>query len=306
MEPLNGFQANVAPSEAAGLPAACLVKRLACAGVGRAAKHGCGLRRQVPCRRRLHNPQRPQGGRTTECVELPRFAQAAKRHVDAVYLIRGAGSTRARRALCLPGRGLRRQVPCRRRLHNPQRPQELLASLSFSCAGVVSCAGVGHAAKRGVAKAPRPAAHTRVGQARVDVVCKQAAELSVSGAALAWGFNEGPCAWRARTSTRLLVLGVHPPPAGAGPPYYPYAKVISSARKDLQGSLCLACTPPQPGQVPAITRMQKLSAAQEAPYKKSFCAACTPPQPGQVPAITRMQKLSTVHKPTPTWKRCTV
>ena len=51
--------------------------------------------------------------------------------------------------------------------------------------------------KRGVAKAPRPAAQkrmgqarvaqTRVGQARVDVVCEQAAELRVSGAALAWG-----------------------------------------------------------------------------------------------------------------------
>ena len=65
-------------------------------------------------------------------------------------------------------------------------------------------------------------------------------------------------------SARLLVLGVHPPPAGAGPRYYPYAKVISGARKDLQGSLCLACTPPQPGQVPAIARMQKLSAVQEA------------------------------------------
>ena len=33
--------------------------------------------------------------------------------------------------------------------------------------------------------------------------------------------------------TRLLVLGAWPPPAGAGPCYYPYAKVISSARKDL-------------------------------------------------------------------------
>ena len=85
--------------------------------------------------------------------------QAAKHHVDAVYLIRGAGFTRARRTL--------RLVPCRRRLHNPQRPQggrQLLASLAFSCAGV------GQAAKRGVAKAPRPAAQRRTGQARVDVV----------------------------------------------------------------------------------------------------------------------------------------
>ena len=162
MEPLNGFQANVAPSEAAGLPAACLAKRLA------SRWHGCGLRRQVPCRRRLHNPQRPQGGRTRERVELPRLAQAA----DAVYLIRGAGFTRARRALCLPGRGLRRQVPCRRRLHNPQRPQEPLASLTFPKAW--SCQGA-------------KTAQTRMRQARVDVVCKQAAELSVSGAALAWG-----------------------------------------------------------------------------------------------------------------------
>ena len=275
MEPLNGFQANAAPSEAAGLPAACLAKRLACVGVGRAAKrcarrrgsrckalrwHGCWLRRQVPCRRRLHNPQRPQGGRTTQCMELPRLAQAAKRHVDAVYLIRGAGSTRARRTLRLPGRGLRRQVPCRRRLHNPQRRQggrQLLALLTFSCAGV------GHAAKRGVAKAPRPAAQTRMGQARVDIVCK------------------APCAWRVpppsrgrspllpvcksyqqckKGPARLLVLGVYPPPAGAGPRYYPYVKVISSARSDLQKVLLRGVYPPPPaGQVPAITRMQKLS-----------------------------------------------
>ena len=51
-----------------------------------------------------------------------------------------------------------------------QGGRQLLASLTFSCAGV------GQAAKRGVAKAPRPAAQTRTGQARVEVVCKQAAE----------------------------------------------------------------------------------------------------------------------------------
>ena len=70
------------------------------------------------------------------------------------------------------------------------------------------------------------------------------------------------------------------------------AKVINNARKDLQGSLSLACTPPQPGQFPAITRMQKLSAAQEA----TFARRVPPPHAGQVPAITRMQKLSTVRK----------
>ena len=241
---MNGFQANVAPSEAAGLPAACLAKRLACAGVGRAAKrcarrrgsrckalrwHGCWLRRQVPCRRRLHNPQR--------------LAQAAERHVE----IRGARSTRARRTLRLPGRGLRRQVPCRRRRHNPQRLQS---------------GRQGHAAKRGVAN---------------DVVCKAA------------------CAWRV------------PPPSRGRSPLLPVCKSYQQRKKGPARLLVLlACTPPQPGQAPAITRMQKLSAAQEATYKKSFCAACTPPHLGQVPAITRMQKLSTVHKPTPTWKRCTV
>ena len=114
MEPLNGFQANAAPSEAAGLPAACPAKLLACAGMGRAAKRqsffelpslrsvarwpGCGLQRQVPCRRRLHNPQR-------EALVLFRVAQLAvphecaarcaglgagcggKYHVDGVHII---------------------------------------------------------------------------------------------------------------------------------------------------------------------------------------------------------------------------
>ena len=143
MEPLNGFHANVAPSEAAGLPAACLAKRLACAGVGRAAKRcagmgaGCGGKYHVDGIYIILSVR--QAGQS---VELPRLAQAAKHHVDAVYLIRGAGSTRARRTLRLPGRGLRRQVPCRRRLHNPQRSQggrQLLASLTFSCAGVSCC-----------------------------------------------------------------------------------------------------------------------------------------------------------------------
>ena len=101
MEPLNGFQANVAPSEAAGLPAACLAKRLACAGVGRAAKRCAGM--GAGCGGKYHVDA--QGGRTTERVELPRLAKDAKNHVDAVYLICGAGSTRARRALCLLGAG---------------------------------------------------------------------------------------------------------------------------------------------------------------------------------------------------------
>ena len=92
-----------------------------------------------------------------------------KCHVDGVYIIlsvRTAGGRqsawscpglrrppRRRRRLPDPaafaGRGLQRQAPCRRRLHNPQRPQ-----------GVAS---VGHAAKRGVAKARRSAAQTRAG-----------------------------------------------------------------------------------------------------------------------------------------------
>ena len=264
---MNGFQANVAPSEAAGLPAACLAKRLA------SRWHGCGLRRQVPCRRRLHNPQRPQGGRTRECVELPRLAQAA----DAVYLIRGAGFTRARRALCLPGRGLRRQVPCRRRLHNPQRPQEPLASLIFFQSVELprrqDCPNThGTSARRCCLQASRRTERVRR-CACVGVTCAHASPRDQRGSLCSAHKNihKAPCTWRT------------PPPSRAGPPYYPYAKVISSARKDLQGSLCLACTPPQPGQVPTITRMQKLSAVQEATYKKSFCAACTPPPAGAGP-----------------------
>ena len=58
-------------------------------------------------------------------------------------------------------------------------------------------------------------------------------------------------------------------------------KIIKNARKDLQGSLCLACTPPQPGQFPAITRMQKLSAAQEA----TFARRVPPPARGRFPLL---------------------
>ena len=37
--------------------------------------------------------------------------------------------------------------------------------------------------------------------------------------------------------TKVLLRGVYPPPAGAGPRYYPYAKVINSARDPLPGPL---------------------------------------------------------------------
>ena len=73
---MNGFQANVAPSEAAGLPAACLAKRLACAGVGRAAKRcagmgaGCGGKYHVDGVYIILSVQ--AGGR--QSVELPRLA----------------------------------------------------------------------------------------------------------------------------------------------------------------------------------------------------------------------------------------
>ena len=139
---MNGFQANVAPSEAAGLPAACLAKRCAgmstnCGGkyhvdgvyiilsVHKADDRVCGVAqtcagRQAPRRRRLPDPW---GGFQTSASHAAFWAWAA------------AASTMY-----------------------PQRPQggrQLLASPTFSCAGV------GHAAKRGVAKAPRPAASAR-------------------------------------------------------------------------------------------------------------------------------------------------
>ena len=53
---------------------------------------------------------------------------------------------------------------------------------------------------------------------------------------------------RKKGSARLLVLGVYPPPAGAVPRYYPYAKVISSARSDLRA----ACAPPTRGRFPLL------------------------------------------------------
>ena len=100
-------------------------------------------------------------------------------------------------------------------------------------------------------------------QARVDVVCKQAAELRVSGAARGGDLR----ARFAARSTRVLVLGAQEDPQGSlrlaytpsqptisgarsGPPctppsrgrsrYYPYAKVISSAQSDLRSQMAQA------------------------------------------------------------------
>ena len=91
MEPLNGFQANAAPSEAAGLLAACLAKRLACAGVGRAAKRCAGM--GAGC-----------GG---------------KYHVDGVYIILSVHKAGGRQSAwsCQACKG--RQEPRRRRLPDP-------------------------------------------------------------------------------------------------------------------------------------------------------------------------------------------
>ena len=71
MEPLNGFQTNVALSEAAGLPAACLAKLLACAGVGRAAKRWSFF--ELPSLRR---PQVPRE-RVARCAGLGAAAAAS-------------------------------------------------------------------------------------------------------------------------------------------------------------------------------------------------------------------------------------
>ena len=72
------------------------------------------------------------------------------------------------------------------------------------------------------------------------------------------------------------------------------AKVINNARKDLQGSLCLACTAPQPGQFPAITRMQKLSAAQEA----TFVRRVPPPTRGRFPLLPVCKSYQQCARPT--------
>ena len=80
-------------------------------------------------------------------------------------------------------------------------------------------------------------------------------------------------------------------------PRYPYAKVINSARRDPQGSLCLAYTPPQPGQVPMLPVCKSYQRRKKRP-------AVYPPPSGAGPAITRMQKLSAVHNATPVAKWC--
>ena len=246
-----------------------LAKLLACAGMGRAAKRQSFFRARVArcaglgagCGGKYHVDGvyiilSVHGGRTT------------KRRVDAVYLI----------LLRLPGRGPRRQAPCRRRLQNPQRPQGV-ASLTFSC---------GHAAKRGVAKAPSAQASRRTERvsrcACAGVTCAHASPLRLKQgnqqrekrdrqrslcsacAPASWGKSPVTRMQKLSTAPRLLVLGVHPPPAGAGPHitrmqklsaaqkaarrvpppirgrprYYPYAKVISSAQSDLRSQMVQA------------------------------------------------------------------
>ena len=177
-------------------------------------------------------------------------------HKDAVYLI----------LLRLLGRGPRRQAPCRRRLQNPQRPQGV-ASLTFSC---------GHAAKRGVAKAPSAQASRRTERVRrcacAGVTCAHASPLRLKQGNQQRKKRDrqrsacAPASWGKSGSTRLLVLGVHPPPAGAGPHitrmqklsaaqkaarrvpppirgrprYYACAKVISSAQSDPRSQMVQA------------------------------------------------------------------
>ena len=196
---------------------------------------GCGLRRQVPCRRRLHNPQSPR--RADD--QAPR-----RRHLPdpAAFAWTWAAPASA--------------------LQNPQRPQGV-ASLTFSC---------GHAAKRGVAKAPSAQASRRTERvsrcACAGVTCAHASPLRLKQgnqqrkkrdrqrslcsacAPASWGkspitrmqklstaqegIHKAPCAWRT------------PPPSRGRSPYYPYAKVISGAKSGPP------CTPPHPGQAPLL------------------------------------------------------
>ena len=216
--------------------------------------------------------RRPQGPRerVARCAGLGAGC-GGKYHVDGVYIILSVhgGRTTKRRVdavylilLRLPGRGPRRQAPCRRRLQNPQRPQGV-ASLTFSC---------GHAAKRGVAKAPSAQASRRIERVRrcacAGVTCAHASPLRLKQgnqqrekldrqrslcsacAPASWGkfsvlpvcksyqheegTHKAPCAWRT------------PPPSWGRSPYYPYAKVISGAKSGPP------CTPPHPGQAPLL------------------------------------------------------
>ena len=119
----------------------------------------------------------------------------------------------------------------------------------------------------------KTAAQTRTGQARVDVVCKQAAKA--------------PCTWRT------------PPPAGAGPPYYPYAKVISSAGKDLQGSLCLRVPPPSRGRSPLLPVCKSYQQCKKRPTKSPFAQRAPPPSRGRFPLLPVCKSYQQCTKPPP-------
>ena len=84
---------------------------------------------------------------------------------------------------------------------------------------------------------------------------------------------------------RLLVLGVHPPPAGAGPAYYPYAKVISSAERICKAPCALRVPPPSRGRSPLLPVCKSYQQCKKRPTKSPFARRVPPPQPGQVPLL---------------------
>ena len=188
----------------------------------------------------------------------------------------------------LPGRGA---APARRHVDRRATESSAPARCCFANLFLRSRCSVD------VAKAPSAQASRRTERVRrcacVGVTCAHALPLRL--------INEGPCATarKKRDRQRLFVLGVHPLPTGAGPPCYPYAKVINSARRDPQGFLWARRVPPPiRGRSPLLPVCKSYQQCKKRPAKSPFARRVPPPHPGQVPAITRMQKLSTVHKPT--------
>ena len=129
---------------------------------------------------------------------------------------------------------------------------------------------MGQAAKRGVAKAPRPAAQTRV-----DVVCKRAAELI--------GVQE---------PTRLLVLGVHPPPQLGQVPH------ITRVQK-LKASCAWRVPPPSRGRSPLLPVCKSYQQCKKRPTKSPFARRVPPPSRSRFPLLPVCKSYQQCTKPPP-------
>ena len=141
---------------------------------------------------------------------------------------------------------------------------------------------MGQAAKRGVAKAPRPAAQTRTGQARVDVVCKRAAELI-----------------GAQEPTGSLYLAYTPPQPGQVPHITRMQKLSAVHERICRAPCAWRVPPPSRGRSPLLPVCKSYQQCKKRPAKSPFARRVPPPSRGRFPLLPVCKSYQQCTKPPP-------